>query len=199
LTEDYEQTGKLPERTPILTSGAGDTAIKVFASKRYAAVLTQNAASQDSGKDDGNKLDFNGLIKAHLDQIRPGDYFAVLAYLNMTEDHENAIQYFRHEVRGAKKVATCLGFGPRFQHSTGQDYKGGPNTGVFLQLTADHPRDLQVPGQKYTFGTVIAAQAAGDLTVLEQRDRRVIRVHLGSDVRDNLEKLSTAVEKALLA
>jgi hypothetical protein len=115
----------------------------------------------------------------------------------MTEEHENAIQYFRHLVRGAKKVATCLGFGPRFQHSTGQDYKGGPNTGVFIQVTADHSRDLPVPGQKYTFGIVIAAQAAGDLTVLEQRDRRIIRVHLGSDVKGGLKKLSDAVENSL--
>jgi glucose-6-phosphate isomerase len=207
LTEEYEQTGNLPERAPILTSGAGDAAIKVFASRKYAAALTQNTGTQeptkeatkDATKEAEVKPDFNALIKAHLDQIRPGDYFAVLAYLNMNEDHENAIQYFRHEVRGARKVATCLGFGPRFQHSTGQDYKGGPNTGVFIQLTADHPRDLPVPGQKYTFGVVIAAQAAGDLTVLEQRDRRIIRVHLGSDVKGNLQKLSTAVEKALLA
>ncbi|MGI8772416.1 MAG: bifunctional transaldolase/phosoglucose isomerase [Acidobacteriaceae bacterium] len=190
LTDEYEETGKLTERTPIFSSGDDGQGIKIIASKKYAAVLNKSA---------GDKPDFDALIKAHLDQIKPGDYFAVLAYLNMTEEHEDAIQYFRHEVRGAKKVATCLGFGPRFQHSTGQDYKGGPNTGVFIQITADHPQDLQVPDQKYTFGVVIAAQAAGDLTVLEQRDRRVIRVHLGADVKGNLKKLSDAVEKALVA
>ncbi len=194
LTDEYEETGKLTERTPIFSSGKGEDAIKVIAGKKYAAVLNKSAGD----KGDFNALGFDGIIKAHLDQIKPGDYFAVLAYLNMTEQHEDAIQYFRHEVRGAKKVATCLGFGPRFQHSTGQDYKGGPNTGVFIQITADHPRDLPVPGQKYTFGVVIAAQAAGDLTVLEQRDRRVIRVHLGADVKGNLKKLSEAVGKALV-
>ncbi len=183
LTEAYEESGKLEEPTPIYAGNDGQ-GLKVFAAKKYAAQL-------------GDAKDLDSLIKAHLDHIHAGDYFAVLAYVNMTQAHEDAIQYFRHQVRGAKKVATCLGFGPRFQHSTGQDYKGGPNTGVFIQVTADHPKDLPVPGQKYTFGVVIAAQAAGDLTVLQQRERRVIRVHLGADVNAGLEQLSKAVEKAL--
>ncbi len=196
LTEEYEQTGKLKEREPIFpaekdASGkASAKGLKIFADKKYAEVLKKGA---------GDNAGFNGLIKAHLDQIKAGDYFATLAYINMTEDNENAIQLYRHEVRGAKRVATCLGFGPRFQHSTGQDYKGGPNTGVFIQITADHEQDLQVPDQKYTFGVVIAAQAAGDLTVLQQRDRRVIRVHLGSDVKGGLQQLSGSVERALTA
>ena len=180
LTEAYEETGKLEEPTPLF-EGEG---VRVYAAKKYAAQL-------------GDAKDLDGLIQAHLNHIHAGDYFALLAYINMTQQHEDAIQYFRHQVRGAKRVATCLGFGPRFQHSTGQDYKGGPNTGVFIQITADHPQDLPVPGQKYTFGVVIAAQAAGDLTVLEQRDRRAIRVHLGADVEAGLKRLSDAVEKAL--
>jgi glucose-6-phosphate isomerase len=185
LTEAYEESGKLEEPTPIYADKQ-DHGIKVYAAKNYAAKL-------------GEAKDLDSIVKAHLDQIQADDYFAVLAYLNMTQEHEDAIQYFRHQVRGAKRVATCLGFGPRFQHSTGQDYKGGPNTGVFIQITADHPQDLPVPGQKYTFGVVIAAQAAGDLTVLQQRDRRAIRVHLGHDVEAGLARLSQAVEKALNA
>ena len=100
-------------------------------------------------------------------------------------------------MRDAKRVATCLGFGPRFLHSTGQAYKGGPNTGVFLQVTADDAKDLPVPGQRYTFGVVKAAQARGDFQVLAERERRALRVHLGPDVPAGLRTLEAAVEKAL--
>src|SRR5205814_9054953 len=95
----------------------------------------------------------------------------------MNEEHEEALQSIRHAIRNKKKVATCLGFGPRFLHSTGQAYKGGPNSGVFLQLTCDDQADLPVPGQKYTFGVVKAAQARGDFNVLVERDRRALRIH----------------------
>jgi hypothetical protein len=133
----------------------------------------------------------------HLNQIHAGDYFATLAFLPMFPEHEAAIQAFRHKVRDAKKVATCLGFGPRFLHSTGQDYKGGPNTGVFLQITADEAVDVEIPGQKYSFGVVIAAQAAGDLAVLQSRGRRAMRVHLGADIAAGLKTLAIAIDEAL--
>ena len=97
----------------------------------------------------------------------------------------------------ARGVATCLGFGPRFLHSTGQAYKGGPNTGVFLQITADDVRDLPVPNAKYTFGIVKSAQARGDFEVLAERGRRALRIHLGSDVAAGLATLAAALEKAL--
>ena len=100
-------------------------------------------------------------------------------------------------VRDRKRVATCVGFGPRFLHSTGQAYKGGPNTGVFLQITCDDASDLQVPGQKYTFGVVKAAEARGDFEVLAERGRRVLRVHLGSDVAKGLATLKAAIREAL--
>jgi hypothetical protein len=103
----------------------------------------------------------------------------------------------RQRVRDAKRVATCLGFGPRFLHSTGQAYKGGPNTGVFLQITADDAQDVAIPGQKYTFGIVKAAQAQGDLTVLRERGRRALRIHLGADVGADLAKLASALRRAL--
>lgn len=115
----------------------------------------------------------------------------------MFTENEEIIQTFRHKVRDVKKVATCLGFGPRFLHSTGQDYKGGPNTGVFLQITGDHAIDLPIPDQRYSFGIVIDAQAAGDLAVLESRGRRALRVHLGKDTAAGLETLAKAVEAAL--
>jgi transaldolase/glucose-6-phosphate isomerase len=94
-------------------------------------------------------------------------------------------------------VATCLGFGPRFLHSTGQAYKGGPPSGVFVQVTADDAEDLPVPGQRYSFGVVKAAQARGDLQVLVERGRRALRVHLGPDVPAGLTTLGRAVERAL--
>jgi glucose-6-phosphate isomerase len=186
LTDEYEQTGQLKKREPILVDGE----LQVFADEVYTPMLKKEAGEQPT---------FDGLIKAHLNWIKRHDYFATLAYLNMTAENEEAIQGFRVAVRNGKKVATCVGFGPRFQHSTGQDYKGGPNTGVFLQLTADHPQDLEIPGQKYSFGVVIDAQAAGDLAVLEQRKRRAIRVHLGKDVKGGLARLREAVSAGLKA
>jgi transaldolase/glucose-6-phosphate isomerase len=115
----------------------------------------------------------------------------------MNEAHENALQAIRHNVRDTKRVATCLGFGPRFLHSTGQAYKGGPNSGVFLQVTCDDANDLPVPGQKYTFGIVKAAQARGDFQVLAERGRRALRVHLGADLASGLKALAAAVKEAL--
>jgi transaldolase/glucose-6-phosphate isomerase len=115
----------------------------------------------------------------------------------MNESHETTLQGIRHLVRDKAHVATCLGFGPRFLHSTGQAYKGGPNSGVFLQLTCDDAQDLPVPGQKYTFGIVKAAQARGDFQVLAERGRRALRVHLGADLKTGLNTLANAVKEAL--
>jgi transaldolase/glucose-6-phosphate isomerase len=137
------------------------------------------------------------LLKAHLRRIGAGDYAALLAYIEMTEAYRAVLQKIRLAIRDRKKVATVLGFGPRFLHSTGQAYKGGPNSGVFLQITADDAEDLPVPGQKYTFGVVKAAQARGDFAVLAQRGRRALRVHLGADVPAGLEKLHDLVVGAL--
>jgi glucose-6-phosphate isomerase len=183
LTSEYEKTGKLAELTPLLEQDG----MKLFADERYTAVLTAAAKEKTLA----------GIMRAHLNQIGVGDYFATLAFINMTPGHEAIIQEFRHKVRGAKKVATCLGFGPRFLHSTGQDYKGGPNTGVFLQITADHAKDVAIPDAKYTFGVVITAQAAGDLTVLQERNRRALHVHLGKDVDAGLKALDKLVVGAL--
>ena len=115
----------------------------------------------------------------------------------MNAANEAALQRSRHRVRDRKRVATCLGFGPRFLHSTGQGYKGGPNSGVFLQITCDDAQDLPVPGQKYTFGIVKAAQARGDFQVLAERNRRALRVHLGPDVAAGLKTLQSAMDQAL--
>ncbi len=180
LTTEYEKSGKFPPETPIFEAAG----IKLYTDPANAEQL-------------GKKNSLAEYIKAHLDRLTPGDYLAVLAYVEMNGLHDKQLQSVRTAVRDNKKVATCLGFGPRFQHSTGQAYKGGPNTGVFLQVTCDDADDLPVPGQKYTFGIVKAAQARGDFAVLAERQRRALRVHLGSDVHAGLTVLEAAVREAL--
>ena len=180
LTTEYESTGKLPPESPFF---AGEGA-KLYADRTNATALKGGATLAD-------------FLKKHLARIGAGDYFGVLGYITMNEAHEEALQTIRLAVRDSKKVATVLGFGPRFLHSTGQAYKGGPNTGVFLQITCDDAVDILVPGQKYTFGVVKAAQARGDFAVLAQRGRRALRVHLGKDVARGLATLTDAVNQAL--
>jgi transaldolase / glucose-6-phosphate isomerase len=183
LTSEYEKTGSLPPEKPILE----DSGVKLFTDEKNASALAA-AASEKS---------LAGYLKAHLGRVHTGDYFGVLGYIKMNGEHEESLQALRHAVRDAKHVATCLGFGPRFLHSTGQAYKGGPNTGVFLQITCDDAVELPVPGQKYTFGIVKAAQARGDFQVLAERGRRALRVHLGKDLKSGLATLQAAVRKAL--
>ncbi|MFQ5913933.1 MAG: bifunctional transaldolase/phosoglucose isomerase [Nitrospinota bacterium] len=184
LTAGYEKRGSLPPETPVLN----ENGIRLFADENNAASVAAAAGGDKS---------LVGYLRAHLSRLKAGDYFALLAYIGMNEDHEERLQALRRAVRDRLRVATCLGFGPRFLHSTGQAYKGGPNSGVFVQITCDDAEDLHVPGQKYTFGVVKAAQARGDLHVLAERNRRALRVHLGSDVPAGLATLGAAVEQAL--
>ena len=184
LTSAYEKTGSLPAEKPVVE----EAGIKLFTDDNNAAELTKAAGSNKS---------LAGYLNAHLARIKVGDYFAVLGYIQMNAEHEQSLQTLRHLVRDKKRVATCLGFGPRFLHSTGQAYKGGPNSGVFLQITCDDSVELPVPGQKYTFGIVKAAQARGDFQVLADRGRRALRVHLGSNLKAGLASLQAAVQKGL--
>ncbi len=179
LTSEYENLGSLPAEKPIFEAAG----IQLFTDPKNAAALK------------GTSL--TAYLRAHLSRIAAGDYFAVLGYVEMNHKHEAPLQEIRHAVRDTKEVATCLGFGPRFLHSTGQAYKGGPNSGVFLQVTCDNANDVQVPGAKYTFGVVKAAQARGDFQVLADRGRRALRVHLGKDVDAGLSQLLKAVREAL--
>ena len=184
LTQKYEETGSLPPESPILE----DQGIKLFADEKYAGKLTIAA---------GKEKTLAAYLRAHLDTIGAGDYAALLAYVQMNEANDKALQSTRKAIRDRKKSATCLGFGPRFLHSTGQAYKGGPNTGVFLQITCDDAADLPVPGQKFTFGVVKAAQARGDFQVLSKRNRRALRVHLGKDVAAGLATLDRVVKQVI--
>ncbi|NOZ27007.1 MAG: bifunctional transaldolase/phosoglucose isomerase [Chloroflexi bacterium] len=132
-------------------------------------------------------------LRAHLRQAQPGEYVAFMAYLDSTGPYEEVLQAIRLRVRDALRVATTLGYGPRFLHSTGQLHKGGPNSGVFVQITDDPAEDFRIPGQPYTFGTLIAAQALGDLQSLQAHGRRVIRLHLGRDTAGGLERILQAL------
>jgi transaldolase/glucose-6-phosphate isomerase len=184
LTDEYERAGTLPEESPFFTAEG----VRLYADERNAEALRAAAGTQPT---------LERLLRAHLRRIGEGDYFALLAYIEMNAANEAPIQRIRHAVRDARGTATCVGFGPRFLHSTGQAYKGGPNTGVFLQVTCDDAADLAVPGRRFTFGVVKAAQARGDFQVLAERQRRALRVHLGSDVATGLATLQAAITRAL--
>jgi len=184
LTAAYSNTGVLPPEFPILE----ENGVKLFTDEKNAAALAQTTGRDNS---------LTSYLAAHLARLGAGDYFGVLAYVEMNEANERLLQVLRLSVRDKKRVATCLGFGPRFLHSTGQAYKGGPNSGVFLQITCDDAKDLAIPGQKYTFGVVKAAQARGDFQVLAERNRRALRIHLGADVGSGLAKLVELTRQAL--
>jgi transaldolase/glucose-6-phosphate isomerase len=180
LTDAAAKDGKLPEETPF----AAFDGVKLFADPKNAAALQ------------GDSL--VAVLKAHFARAHAGDYVGILAYVERNPAHIAALQKLRLLVRDRTHLATAAEFGPRFLHSTGQAYKGGPNSGVFLQITADDAADLAVPGEGYTFSLVKAAQARGDFGVLAERDRRALRVHLGADVSAGLSALTEAVKEAVL-
>ncbi len=180
ITEEYEQTGELPAESPFFEANG----IKLFTSEEYAKNLEKRV--------DGEKS-LQKYLASHIVHLQENDYFALLAYIEMNAEHEKLLQKIREKVLLQELTATCLGFGPRFLHSTGQAYKGGANNGVFLQITADDAEDFDVPGQKYTFGVVKAAQARGDFQVLLDHKRRALRVHLGAGVKSGLEQLLSLI------
>jgi transaldolase/glucose-6-phosphate isomerase len=183
LTAAFEKTGALPAETPVLS---GKT-IDVYADEGNAKVLRQ------AGADGG----LEHWLKAHFARIHPGDYVALLAYIARDDANTMGLQKLRLAVRDRRHVATCLEFGPRFLHSTGQAYKGGPDSGVFLQITADDAEDLPIPAHRVTFGVVKAAQARGDFEVLVERGRRALRLHLKGELNAGLAEFEAAAQRAL--
>jgi transaldolase/glucose-6-phosphate isomerase len=183
LTDDFEKSHRLPDEAPVFR----ENGLALYADPRNAAEL-------------GRHNTLAGYLKRHFGRVhaggKSGDYVALLAYIERNASHMRALTAMRTRIRDKTRAATCLGFGPRFQHSTGQAYKGGPNSGVFLQVTCDDPADIDVPAHSYSFGVVKAAQATGDLAVLVGGDRRALRIHL-TDVDSGLEELSRAVDAAL--
>ena len=137
------------------------------------------------------------VLKAFFNQARAGDYVALQAYLPETLAITEALQGIRMRLRDRLHLPTTLGYGPRFLHSTGQYHKGGPNTGLFLQLTVDAKEDAPVPGSPYTFGVLRAAQSLGDFEALQKHERRVVRIHLGADPIQGLAALSRELETVL--
>ena len=183
LTTAFEKSGALPAEQPALSTAEAD----LYTDNTNITALHKLGA-------DGSLVSW---LKAHLARVHAHDYVALLAYVERNAPHIDALQSMRLRVRDKRHVATCAEFGPRFLHSTGQAYKGGPNTGVFLQITADDAKDLPIPGQKASFGVIKAAQARGDFDVLTERGRRALRVHLKGNLESGLKMLDEAIAGAL--
>jgi glucose-6-phosphate isomerase len=172
LIETFERDGVLPSAPP----SAEEDGLQLFGAK---------AATVEDG------------LRRFLRRARAGDYVALQAFVPRDASTEAALRTIRTTVRDRLHVATTVGFGPRFLHSTGQLHKGGPNTGLFLQITTEHPEDVPIPGQSYTFGVLQAAQAAGDYDSLVRHKRRVVRVHLSDGVEQGLPALAGLIERSL--
>jgi transaldolase/glucose-6-phosphate isomerase len=182
LLEDYKRDGHLPEQT-LAVEGRG---LKVYCDDETLDELGKNKT-------------IDKFIAAHLKRVKPGDYIAMLNYIQETAEHEALIQDIRRHLRDALHVATTTGYGPRFLHSTGQLHKGGDDSGVFIQTTADDLQDAPLVGEPFTFSVLKQAQALGDFQSLASRDRRAIRVHLAADIAAGLKTLLEIVRKAFPA
>ena len=187
------QGARAGDHRPLRRNRARCASLTPFVEKDGLRLYADDANRAELVEMAGEGADVPAYLAAHLSRAGAGDYVALLAYVEMTTEHEAALRGIRAPVRDARRVATCVGFGPRFQHSTGQAYKGGPNTGVFLQITCDDTVNLAVPGHRYSFGVVKEAEARSDLDVLAARGRRVLRLHIGADVGAGLERLAGAV------
>ncbi|NLG95996.1 MAG: hypothetical protein GX491_01415 [Chloroflexi bacterium] len=163
-----QEKGRLPEQKPAVT-GSG---LSLFGQAAGATV--------------------EEALNNFIDQARPGDYIALLAYLEENPQTNDALEKIRLNLRDRTHLATTAGYGPRYLHSTGQIHKGGPNTGLFIELTQDEPDTVQIPGQRYSFGRFNLAQAQGDFEVLQKHGRRVIRIHLGDSVKEGLAQVNRA-------
>jgi transaldolase / glucose-6-phosphate isomerase len=183
MTAAFEQAGSLPFEPPVFEDGG----IALYTDARNASALRQLGADST----------LESWLKAHFARLNDGDYFALLAYVDAEAARLRTLQGLRSAVRDRRRVATTLEFGPRFLHSTGQAYKGGPNSGVFLQITTDASPDLAIPGRKASFGVVEAAQARGDFRVLTERGRRALHAHIASDVDAGIDALDKAARQAL--
>jgi len=175
VLEQYQQTGSLPDEPAAVTDGA----LRV-----YGDVNGNSAAA---------------AISAHLDTANPGDYVALMAYVTPDDANQEALQNLRVAIRDTRRLATTLGFGPRFLHSTGQLHKGGPNTGVYIQITADDGTDVPIPDKPFTFSVLKRAQAAGDLQSLRAHGRRVIRIHIAGNLDAGLASLTDGVSATTAA
>ncbi len=189
-----------PFDEPNVAESKGNTKRLLEAYRSQGTLAEGSPALQEDGVVlFGEKTD-GGLVEAltsFLRQVRPGDYIALAAYLTRTPATEAALRSMRLAIRDGTRAATTLGYGPRYLHSTGQLHKGGDDHGLFIMLTADDAKDLEVPGQPYTFGTLKRAQALGDMEALQRRGRRVVRLHLSDVAEAGLDRVAQALRSAV--
>ena len=188
ITSQGPECGRAPVASPVAELAWDAGVIRGYAARPYSAALRRSV---------GAEAPLVQWVAAHIRRLRPGSYFAVLAYLEMCEPHRRILEDLRHQVRAATGAATTVGFGPRFLHSTGQAHKGGPADGLFLVLTCTDAVDVAAPDGALTFGTVKDAQAAGDCAVLAARRRRWLRLHLDGEVGSGLAAVAALVAEAL--
>lgn len=183
LLDEFKQEGTLPEEKALVT----EDSLTVYG---LSGMGETGAASAS------HRASLSSLMKELLSSVKAGDYVALLAYIQETGVHDELLQAIRTQLRDGLRVATTAGYGPRFLHSTGQLHKGGSDEGVFLQLTDEDGTDLSIPGEPYTFSTLIQAQAMGDFSSLVKRNRRALRIHLGKDAEEGLRKLEELIRVA---
>ncbi|MCU0463656.1 MAG: bifunctional transaldolase/phosoglucose isomerase [Anaerolineae bacterium] len=185
LLNVYQENGSLPSPVPVAERGA----VKLYADKHSVSILRELSSSHNFKGDD-----ITELLAAHITGTGAGDYFAMLAYLNPSPELDEMLDALRRRIRHVTKRAVTVGYGPRYLHSTGQLHKGGANSGVFFLLTADYAEDIAIPGMPFSFGTLCAAQAAGDFEALDAHKCRAVRLHLGADVMEGLKALDAAID-----
>jgi glucose-6-phosphate isomerase len=181
LLAEYAQNGALPQQKLVMA----DTTLRIFADAENCDVLRRGGSS------------LQAMLATHLARLNSSDYFAIAQFIEDLNNYESLLQEIRLAVRDEKKVATTTGYGPRFLHSTGQLHKGGPDHCVFLQLTSEDINDIEVPGEKYTFGILKQAQALGDFESWANHHRRAIRIDLGRDIEKGLRRLLALVKEAV--
>ncbi|MGO9517545.1 MAG: bifunctional transaldolase/phosoglucose isomerase [Candidatus Korobacteraceae bacterium] len=181
LLTEFVQNGSLTQQSLIVA----DNTLRVFGDTETRDTLRRGGSSLQE------------IVAAHIARVQPGDYFALTSYIEELNNYEVLLREIRVVVRDEKKVATTCGYGPRFLHSTGQLHKGGPDTGVLIQITSGDINDIDIPGEKFTFGVLKQAQALGDFESLVSRHRRAIRIDLGADVEKGLRRLLGLVKAAV--
>jgi transaldolase / glucose-6-phosphate isomerase len=198
VTESKENTGRNLEyfkengHLPAAEKALSESGVDLYTDEKMLKTLSELSLQHNYSSGD-----VAGMLAAMINSTRANDYFAILAYLPATPEIDAALEEIRRRLRHSTRRAVTVGYGPRFLHSTGQLHKGGPNNGNFIQITCDNPQDVAIPGAPYSFGTLKAAQAAGDMEALRSKDRRAVRLHLTGktdQLADELKVLLKAID-----
>ena len=177
LLEEWSKEGSFKKSIPLL---------KIENISIYGGKKTEQLAD--------NHLESVGdFVNGFTALAKPNDYIALLPYFMMTDHRTKILETWREQMRDELKTATTLLNGPRYLHSTGQLHKGGPDTGLYILLVGDGEKDLEIPGEKFGFATLHYAQALGDFRSLDDKGRKVIRIHLGNDIDEGLDKLLQSI------